>query len=113
MSLARAATAAVLSLALAGAGTRTQGADILSVLQVGDGRWQPKTHRRWDYAIGVVLGAIERVALARRDTAMLAYVKTNMDRWVRPDGTIEGHLHKEYNIWEMAGVRSCNPAFRA
>jgi unsaturated rhamnogalacturonyl hydrolase len=35
-------------------------------------RRNPQVHRRWDYTAGVVLGAIERVGLARRDTAMLA-----------------------------------------
>jgi rhamnogalacturonyl hydrolase YesR len=45
-------------------------------------RRNPQTHRRWDYTGGVVLGAIERVGLARRDPRMLAYVKEN------PDGTV-------------------------
>ena len=61
-------------------------------------RRNPQTHRRWDYTQGVVLGAIERVALARRDAAMLAYVKTNMDRWVRPDGAIETYEPEEFNL---------------
>ena len=61
-------------------------------------RRNPQTHRRWDYTQGVVLGAIERVGLARRDAAMLRYVKENMDRWVKPDGSIEGYELDEYNI---------------
>jgi unsaturated rhamnogalacturonyl hydrolase len=61
-------------------------------------RRNPQTHRRWDYTMGVVLGAIERVALARRDSAMLSYVKRNVDRWVRPDGSIEGYELDEYNL---------------
>jgi len=68
-------------------------------------RRNPQTHRRWDYTQGVVLGAIERVALARRDAAMLAYVKTNMDRWVKPDGTIEGYALEDYNIDEVSQGR--------
>lgn len=68
-------------------------------------RRNPQTHRRWDYTQGVVLGAIERVALARRDSAMLAYVKANMDRWVKPDGSIEGYDREEYNIDEIAQGR--------
>jgi unsaturated rhamnogalacturonyl hydrolase len=55
-------------------------------------------HRRWDYTAGVVLGAIEKVALAKHDDAMLAYVKTNMDRFVKPDGSIEGYKLDEFNI---------------
>jgi unsaturated rhamnogalacturonyl hydrolase len=62
----------------------------------------PQTHRRWDYTGGVVLGAIERVALARKDERMLAYVKANMDRFVKPDGTIEGYERAEYNLDEIA-----------
>ncbi|MGZ8491353.1 MAG: glycoside hydrolase family 88 protein, partial [Gemmatirosa sp.] len=65
----------------------------------------PQTHRRWDYTAGVVLGAIERVGLARRDGAMLDYVKTNVDRFVKPDGTIDGYEREEYNIDEVAPGR--------
>ncbi len=68
-------------------------------------RRSPQTHRRWDYTQGVVLGAIERVGLARRDPAMLAYVKANMDRWVKPDGSIEGYDMAEYNIDEVSQGR--------
>jgi len=65
-------------------------------------RRNPQVHRRWDYTAGVVLGAIERVGMARGDTAMLAYVKRNMDRWVRPDGTIDTYDLEEYNIDHVA-----------
>ena len=58
----------------------------------------PVTHRRWDYTGGVVLGAIERVGVARRDTAMLNYVKRGIDAFVQPDGTISGYDPKEYNL---------------
>ena len=68
-------------------------------------RRNPQTHRRWDYTQGVVLGAIERVAMARRDQAMLAYVKANMDRWVKPDGSIEGYELEEYNLDQVSQGR--------
>lgn len=59
----------------------------------------PQTHRRWDYTAGVVLGAIEKVGQARKDTAMLAYVKRNTDRFVNTDGTVQGgYTRDEYNI---------------
>jgi unsaturated rhamnogalacturonyl hydrolase len=61
-------------------------------------RRNPQTHRRWDYTQGVVLGAIEGVALKWRDRAMLEYVKANMDRWIKPDGSIEGYELEEYNL---------------
>lgn len=65
----------------------------------------PVNHRRWDYTGGVVLGAIEQVGLATRDTAMLAYVKRNMDLFVQPDGTIRGYDLEEYNIDHVAPGR--------
>jgi unsaturated rhamnogalacturonyl hydrolase len=68
-------------------------------------RRNPQTHRRWDYTAGVVLGAIEKVGLARRDTAMLAYVKTNMDRFVKADGSIDGYEPEEYNLDHVAPGR--------
>jgi unsaturated rhamnogalacturonyl hydrolase len=68
-------------------------------------RRNPQTHRRWDYTQGVVLGAIERVALAKDDRAMLRYVQANMDRWVKPDGSIEGYELEEYNIDEVSQGR--------
>ncbi len=62
-------------------------------------RRNPVNHRRWDYTGGVVLGAIEKVALARRDSAMLRYVRANMDRYVGADGTIGGGYRlDEFNI---------------
>ncbi|HYW13098.1 MAG TPA: glycoside hydrolase family 88 protein [Longimicrobium sp.] len=68
-------------------------------------RRNPQTHRRWDYTQGVVLGAIERVGLARNDRAMLDYVQANMDRWIKPDGSIEGYEMADYNIDEISQGR--------
>jgi unsaturated rhamnogalacturonyl hydrolase len=68
-------------------------------------RRNPQTHRRWDYTQGVVLGAIERVALARNDRAMLDYVGRNMERWITPTGDITGYQLDEYNIDEISQGR--------
>ncbi|MFL5541412.1 MAG: glycoside hydrolase family 105 protein [Longimicrobiaceae bacterium] len=68
-------------------------------------RRNPQTHRRWDYTQGVVLGAIERVALARRDRAMLAYVDRNMARWVTERGDITGYRLDDYNLDEVSQGR--------
>ena len=65
----------------------------------------PQTHRRWDYTAGVILGAIERVGLARRDPAMLDYVRANMDRFVKPDGSIDGYDIAEFNLDEVSQGR--------
>ena len=68
-------------------------------------RRNPQTHRRWDYTQGVVLGAIERVALARRDRAMLAYVDRNMARWGTPEGDILTYRLDEYNLDQVSQGR--------
>jgi unsaturated rhamnogalacturonyl hydrolase len=68
-------------------------------------RRNPQTHRRWDYTQGVVLGAIERVALARRDRAMLRYVNDNMSRWITPEGDITGYAIDDHNLDEIAQGR--------
>jgi unsaturated rhamnogalacturonyl hydrolase len=68
-------------------------------------RRNPVNHRRWDYTGGVVLGAIERVGLATRDTAMLSYVERGIGRFVTPDGTITGYDREEYNIDHVAPGR--------
>jgi unsaturated rhamnogalacturonyl hydrolase len=68
-------------------------------------RRNPQTHRRWDYTQGVILGAIERVAIARNDAAMLRYVDENMKRWITPEGDITGYRLDEYNIDEVAQGR--------
>jgi len=68
-------------------------------------RRNPQTHRRWDYTQGVVLNAIERVALARHDAAMLRYVNANMARWVTAEGDILGYQLDLYNLDEVAQGR--------
>jgi unsaturated rhamnogalacturonyl hydrolase len=68
-------------------------------------RRNPQTHRRWDYTQGVVLNAIERAALEKRDTAMLEYVSANMERWITPEGDILGYAIDDYNIDEISQGR--------
>ncbi|HEU0301625.1 MAG TPA: glycoside hydrolase family 88 protein [Longimicrobium sp.] len=68
-------------------------------------RRNPQTHRRWDYTQGVVLGAIERVAVATDDRAMLEYVTANMKRWITPEGDITGYQLDEYNIDQVSQGR--------
>jgi len=45
-------------------------------------------HPKWDYVAGVVLLGMERVSERTGNQAMSRYVKANIDRLVRPDGTI-------------------------
>ena len=69
----------------------------------------PETTPRWDYIAGVVLLAIDRVATSRNDAPMRAYVKRNMDRWVKPDGSIESYKPEEYNLDHIAQGRLLFP----
>jgi unsaturated rhamnogalacturonyl hydrolase len=62
----------------------------------------PQAHRRWDYTQGVILGAIEQVGLAMNSPRLLGYVRENMDRWVRPDGSIVGYEMEEHNLDHVA-----------
>lgn len=72
----------------------------------------PDVTPRWDYIAGVVLLAIDRVATARNDAPMRAYVKRNMDRFVQPDGTISGYKPEEFNLDHIAQGRLLFPLLR-
>ena len=69
----------------------------------------PTIHPKWDYTAGVVLLAIQRVAEARKDQQLLAYVKTNIDRLVQPDGSITGYRADEFNLDQIAEGRLLFP----
>lgn len=71
----------------------------------------PEVHRRWDYTAGVVLLAIQRVGESRRDPRLLSYVKTNMDRFVQPDGSIAGYRPDEFNLDHIAQGRLLFPLY--
>jgi unsaturated rhamnogalacturonyl hydrolase len=65
----------------------------------------PQVHTRWDYTAGVVLLAIQRVADARHNDSLSAYVKRNIDRFVEADGTITGYKLDEFNLDQIAEGR--------
>ncbi len=69
----------------------------------------PQVAPRWDYTAGLVLLAIERVAESRRDSALHSYVKTNIDRFVQPDGSIIGYKPDDYNLDQIAEGRLLFP----
>ena len=72
----------------------------------------PEVYFRWDYVAGVVLSAIQRVGETRNDARMLAYVKGNMDRVVRADGSIEGYRADEFNLDQIAQGRLLFPLWK-
>jgi unsaturated rhamnogalacturonyl hydrolase len=55
-------------------------------------------HPEWDYVAGVVLLGIHRVGERTGDPRYAAYVKRNVDRFVRPDGTIATYDLEEFNL---------------
>ena len=61
-------------------------------------RRSPVVLDRWDYTAGLVLLGIERVGEARRDTALTAYVRRNIDGFVQPDGRIRTYRQDEFNL---------------
>jgi unsaturated rhamnogalacturonyl hydrolase len=55
-------------------------------------------HPEWDYVAGVVLLGIHRVGERSGDARFARYVKHNIDRFVRPDGTIATYDLEEFNL---------------
>jgi unsaturated rhamnogalacturonyl hydrolase len=55
-------------------------------------------HPEWDYVAGVVLLGIHRVGERTGDSRFGRYVKRNVDRFVRPDGTIATYELEEFNL---------------
>lgn len=55
-------------------------------------------HPEWDYVAGVVLLGIQRVGERTGDPRFASYVKRNVDRFVRPDGTIATYDVEDFNL---------------
>lgn len=72
----------------------------------------PEVSPRWDYTAGLVLFAIDRVAVANENSAMSAYVKRNMDQFIERDGSIKGYKADEFNLDQIAQGRLLFPLFR-
>ena len=72
----------------------------------------PVVSSRWDYTAGLVLLGIERVGEARHDAHLLAYVRTNMDRFIRPDGSIDTYKTDEFNLDQINQGRLLFPLMR-
>lgn len=53
---------------------------------------------RWEYEDGLMLGGVYAVYRDTRDPRYLDYVRTNIDRFVQPDGTIQGYRADELNL---------------
>ncbi len=58
----------------------------------------PILAEEWNYQWGLVLKGVEHVWRATGDEKYFAYIQTNIDRFVQPDGTIRGYRVDEYNV---------------
>jgi unsaturated rhamnogalacturonyl hydrolase len=69
----------------------------------------PVVHQRWDYTAGLMLLAIRQVGEARHDQRLLDYVRSNMDRLIKPDGSIDTYRKDEFNLDQIAQGRLLFP----
>ena len=53
---------------------------------------------RWDYEQGLMLRALERVWQRTGDGKYFAYIKHDLDQFVRPDGSIRTYKADDYNL---------------
>jgi unsaturated rhamnogalacturonyl hydrolase len=54
--------------------------------------------RCWNYENGCILTAFEQVWRKTGDHRYFDYIKTNMDLFIKPDGSIETYRLEEYNV---------------
>jgi unsaturated rhamnogalacturonyl hydrolase len=59
---------------------------------------RPTLSEKWNYDWGVLLKGIEHVWLRTHDLKYLSYIKSNIDRFVQPDGTLKTYSLEEYNL---------------
>ena len=65
----------------------------------------PVVHEEWDYTAGVVLLGVDEAGRRTNNRSYADYVRRNMDRLVRTDGTIESYEMKEFNLDQIAQGR--------
>jgi unsaturated rhamnogalacturonyl hydrolase len=65
----------------------------------------PVVHKEWDYTAGVVLLAIDDAGRRTNNGKYREYVRANMDRLIKADGTIESYELEEFNLDQIAQGR--------
>jgi unsaturated rhamnogalacturonyl hydrolase len=65
----------------------------------------PVVHKEWDYTAGVVLLAIDEAGRRTNNKAYLDYVRRNMDRLIKADGTIASYELEEFNLDQITQGR--------
>lgn len=71
----------------------------------------PVLAEEWNYQWGLVLNGIERVWRATGDEKYFAYIQSNVDRFVQPDGTIRGYWRDEYNLDRLNTGKALFPLY--
>lgn len=71
----------------------------------------PVVHKEWDYTAGVVLLGVEQASRLTTSRAYADYMRRNMDRLVRADGTIESYELEEFNLDQIAQGRLLFPLY--
>ena len=59
---------------------------------------RPLVRERWDYETGTVLRSIEELYTETGDRRYHDYIRSNIDAYVQPDGSIETYKLADYNL---------------
>jgi unsaturated rhamnogalacturonyl hydrolase len=59
---------------------------------------KPVLSERWHYEVGVMLRAFEELWQRTGEARYFDYIRTNIDRFVTPEGAIRTYEKKEYNL---------------
>lgn len=73
---------------------------------------QPLLSDKWGYEAGVVLTAIKQVWLKTKDQKYYNYLKSNIDEFVGPDGSIRTYRLEEYNLDQLNQGKLLFPLYK-
>jgi unsaturated rhamnogalacturonyl hydrolase len=77
-----------------------------------DDKTPPGIPAKWTYEQGVQLEAVENVWYATGDAKYFNFIKSGMDYWLQPDGSIKGYEVEEYNIDHVTPGRALITLYR-
>jgi unsaturated rhamnogalacturonyl hydrolase len=77
-----------------------------------DDKTPPGIPAKWNYEQGVQLKAVEQMWYATGDAKYYNFIKSGMDYWLQPDGTIKGYEVEEYNIDHVTPGRALMTLYR-
>jgi unsaturated rhamnogalacturonyl hydrolase len=77
-----------------------------------DDKTPPGIPAKWNYEQGVQLKAVEQMWYATGDAKYFNFIKSGMDYWMNPDGTIKSYEVEEYNIDHITPGRALMTLYR-